>query len=657
MRKHAPYLLLILFFSTPITVFSQNDDYLKMGRVSVKELQMQSYSKDTSAVAVYLNEAGRIYFHEGERGIVLIKKYYAKIKILKKEGLGYGDIIIPYYHNDKSKEKISNIKAITYTKNKSNTTLEKGAVFDLNKSENWSEKRFSFANVQVGSVIEYSYELRTPFLFNLEGWKFQTDIPKIKSEFRAQIPGNYRYNRTLMGVLKLNVDKSSLKKRCFKLNSLGLSADCEDLQYQMRDIPAFKEEKYMLSKQNYMSSIHFQLSEYIRFDGRGSQKFTKTWKSVGNDFKKEAGIGRQLKEHKFFLDKLPKEILSENNSLKKAKAIFYFIQNHFNWNESSIVFRNSRVKKAFLTKTGNAAEINLSLINALKAVGLKVQLMLLSTRDRKLPSKLHPDISGFNYLIAKLDLNDKTYLLDATDKQTPFGILPLKCLNVYGRVMDFKNPSRWFSLKPNNLNIRQVNIKIKIDENHKMVADITETHVGYNSYLKRKDWKDTDRDVFINRKEHLEFFVEDFIIENEADLEKPFIEKYKLISEDELVENSISFPVFLKQYFSENPFKLETRAYPVNFYYPEKFIYQIDFTIPNGYDVEKLPSNRLLKLPDGSTFAKLSIQQTSNKVNMNFIVNLEQTIFSIKQYKVIKNIFKHITNIQNVSRIQLTKVK
>jgi len=101
------------------------------------------------------------------------------------------------------------------------------------------------------------------------------------------------------------------------------------------------------------------------------------------------------------------------------------------------IFGISKLKTAIENKTGNSSEINISLINVLKSVDLNAELVLLSTRNNGFATKLYPVISEFNYVIAKLNNNDKIYLLDATSKLKPFGQLPYQCLNGYGRVMDF----------------------------------------------------------------------------------------------------------------------------------------------------------------------------------------------------------------------------
>src|SRR5690606_19642648 len=110
---------------------------------------------------------------------------------------------------------------------------------------------------------------------------------------------------------------------------------------------------------------------------------------------------------------------------ERAKAVFSFIQNHFTWNKYyySIFYKND-VRQAFNKKTGNAAEINLVLINALNAADIDAKIALSSTRYNGLLTKVHALITNFNYLMAFVEIDGQKYFLDASNKHTDFGMVP-----------------------------------------------------------------------------------------------------------------------------------------------------------------------------------------------------------------------------------------
>ena len=98
------------------------------------------------------------------------------------------------------------------------------------------------------------------------------------------------------------------------------------------------------------------------------------------------------------------------------------------WDGKYRIFSDVRVKEAFERKSGNSSEINLALINALEAAGIDSKIMLIATREFRQPTMQYPVLSDFIYALVYLKMGQETYLLDATDKHTPFGVLPFRDL-------------------------------------------------------------------------------------------------------------------------------------------------------------------------------------------------------------------------------------
>ena len=125
-------------------------------------------------------------------------------------------------------------------------------------------------------------------------------------------------------------------------------------------------------------------------------------------------------------------IAGKTDDLEKAKAIYAYIKKWFKWNNYIGFDTYTGVKKAYETHSGSIGDINVALIDALNSAGINTEAVLLSTRDNGLINELYPAVNDFNYVIAKANIGDKSYFLDATDALLPFGILPLKCLNNKG---------------------------------------------------------------------------------------------------------------------------------------------------------------------------------------------------------------------------------
>ncbi len=648
-------LTLLLFYC--LTGFSQLPD--NFGELTPFEQQISSYDKDSTANAVILYERGDNYFKVINRKIRLIKEYHGKIKIFNDKAFDLGTIRIQLYHNNNASEKLVTIKGITHNGSRQHRVLP-NEIFTSDLSERWKEKKFTFPKLQPGSILEYTYTIETPFDFNLTGWNFQNSVPVLYSEFNAKIPGNWVYNRSLTGPFKLDVNEATIKKHCFHVEGMPLDADCEVLKYVMKDIPAFKIDKdYMLGASNYRASIDFELSEYKSFDGT-TKKFTKSWKDVDREFRSDKDVGRQLTKKGFFEKNVPEKLLVEGDALTKAKNIFNFVQQHFTWNEEMGIYGKARVKEAFEEKKGSVSEINMSLINLLNAAGIKTNLMLLSTRKRGLPKKVHPVMSDFNYCIAKVEIDGKDFLLDATDKYVAFGMLPFRALNHYGRVMDFKNESYWHDIHPERNNRHQVRAQLKFDVEKKKGYGIFDViNMGYNATNTREILDQYSEDEYLDTiEEDIEgdFSITSYRIRRDSNTDTKVSERFEFELENVLNGEMVYLNPFLIRFFEKNPFLLDERHYPVDFGYPRQYKYSINISIPEGYQIHELPEKQAVQLGDKMVVFKFFHKEGANQIGFTFDLTLNSSHIKAENYQGLKDVFKHVTDIQSNALVVFKKI-
>lgn len=648
-------LLITILFSSNI-VYSQVPSHI-FGEPTTAEHALKHYPQDPEANGVILYERGNYTVDAADGYIRLLKEVHCKIKVFNAKDFKYSHIEIPYYRENNVQENIKDLKGITHNGDVK-TYITDNAIFDTDESENWSLKKFTFPDVKDGSILEYSYRIETPYLHNLGGWNFMNSLPTIYSELHTEIPGNYTYNRTLFGDRKLDVNHAEVKKSCFQLPGYKVSGDCESATYVMKHIPAFKEEEYMLAGANYRPRLQFELRNTVNIDG-SKKNYSKTWKDTDKIFKYDKNLGKQLKHTSFFEKQLPANISNISDKLERAKAVYYFIQKNMNWNKENRILSDIRVKDAFEKKSGNSSEINLSLINALEAVGLQPKIMLLATRDRAQPTKQYPVMTDFNYAIVYLNIDNTTYLLDATSKHTPFGILPYRLLNVEGRVLDFKKGSFWEPIKSTGRNLHYVNMQLSANANGEFTGKVSEASTGNISAVKRDKNNGIIKDQLIKRKQSKNeaLDISNLSFENETNLEQPYKESYDLTIFEQLVGDKLYvYPFLFETYVLENPFKEEKRRYPIDFGFPIINNYLIAIDGSNQYEVVKTPENKILKLPNNDGELSVVYKVVGNKVNVRLSVKLNNTHFPKEAYPALRQFFTTLVNIQNEAPIEFKKM-
>jgi hypothetical protein len=629
-------------------------EYTVFGKPSKKDFELNVYEKDTTANAVILFESAQVAFVVIKNELYLQKRIYQKIKILKESAKANTDgVIFLIQQDEKNYEWVNNVKGIIHN-GEAKVYISENDSYTSHLSGNLFRKNYVFPDVQVGSIIEFQYDLYSPFFFNLEGWNFQNNIPTLYSEFSATIPLSFSYNQVFFGKKPLLIKDAWFGGECPRI---GKYPSCQQYLFAMRDIPAFIEEDFMLSVKNYISRIGFELKQYNNFDGK-KKYYTTSWKNVEKEFKKDKNIGGQLKNTGFFKSQLPKEILSIENDLERAKAVYAHIQNHFSNNNKGNIFTAKDIKKAYVENLGNPTEINLALVNALNAAKLNAYIAFSSTRDNGIPTKHHAVITDFNYMMVFLKIGEEKYFLDASDKFMDFGMVPYQALNYDARIMDFKKGSYWEIIYPYSNNTHSVTAQLKINPNNDIEGQVREINTGYYAAEIRSTFHEVLKENYIRHKESaiIESEISSYQVTGQDSNDVPFIENYQLLIYTNDKEQIFFDPFLLAKIFLTNPFKLENRVYPIDFGYSRRHSYTLVLDLVDKFTVEKMPESVNLKLFDSNAEIAVNYSFSEGVLQMRFDFQLHKIYYAPEAYPEIKEFFGHLVHIQNNNPVILKRL-
>jgi hypothetical protein len=643
-------ILLLVTSFVSVYALAQNFPY---GQLDSEALEMKKYDKDTSAHAVVLREYGTSRITIGsDDNIKLIFEYHVKIKIFDSKGFDNGTIAIKVHNSESnnSTEEVDNIAGITYYKDENGAiqqnTLDPKKVYTTRDYKYQSTMKFTMPGLRNGCVIEYKYRLESPFfLDHFRPWEFQSDIPKIYSEYEAHIPGHFTYNAAIRGNLKLTKTKSEVERGCFSTH--GASSDCSDISYGMGDIPAFVEEDYMTSPKNFLSAINFELVEYIDPYRGVKVKATKEWKDIDYLLKTDQSFGTQLKRKELLKDRMAPVLVGKSDELEKAKAIYAYLQKWFKWNEY-IGIQSEGLKKALDSHSGSIADINISLIAALNSAGINTEAVLLSTRDHGLVNDLYPALNDFNYVIAKANIGDKSYLLDATDPLLAFGMLPKKCLNDKGRVFSLDKPSYWMDMSDSKQREHSTyTFDLTLQDNGRLKGTIIHYSSGYSGYLKRKEIKkfNTIDEYVENMDEKLpKLKILKSSITNLDSLDMALGETYEVELDvfDNLNHDRLRFNPFILNWITANPFKLAERDYPVDWGMPSDERYILTLHLPSQYSIENPPQNVAFGMPNNGGKFLTDFESDNNTFTFSHITQFNRSIYGADEYPYLKELYNKI---------------
>ena len=616
------------------------------GAVSQDEMDMKTYAKDSSANAVVLQEFGKSTITSDYiAAFKLIYDYHVKIKIFNNNGFQNGTVEVPAYDDSYNE---NDIEGITFYKDNNGLTqtiqLDKKNIYPVNKDGRLLGYKFAMPGLRSGCVIEFRYKTQSRNIEHLHSWYFQSDIPKIYSQYEVHIPAYWHYNASIKGSLKLSKTVSDVENDCFHFR--GKTCACSVVIWGMNDIPAFIIEDHMTSQKNFLSAINFELYEYIDQSSGATHQLTKEWKDVDNELKNYQYFGLQLKKKSLLKDRIAPLIEGQTDALIKAKSIYTYLQRWFKWNGYIGPFTNN-LSKALDTHNGSVADINLALVIALGSAGLDAEALLLSTRDNGTVNPLYPTTNNFDYVVAKVNIGSQSYYLDATDKLLPFGMLPLKCLNDKGRAFSLDKPSYWVNL---NLPQKQKNIytlDFTLSEDGKIKCTLVHYAVGYAAYEKRIAIK-----TFNNTEEYLENFSENLpnikIVKSQIlnldSLNLPLSESYEMEigSGNKLNSGHIAFnPFFLNKYIT-NPFKLAERSFPVDFGMPSEESTILTMHLPANYVIDLAPQVTAISLPGNGGHFLTNYEADNRTIVYSNSIQFNRSVYSPEEYPYLKELYNKI---------------
>lgn len=651
---------------------SAQDFKMKFGRIDDDNLKMSSYKNDTSVSAMVIGDFGNVSFNYNQNsGFQLLFKRHKRIKIFKKEGYKYADQMIRLYDGNDVKENVGRIKAVTYNfegDRVKKSKMKRKAVFREEINDYWNSVKFTLPDVKEGSVIEFEYTVSSDRLFSLPVWYFQESIPVKWSEFIVAAPEYFIYKQVSTGYEALSVNEHSrgtgnitistttsggysgrgVKRSNVSTDNISFFTNI----YRMvgTDIPPFIEEPMLTTKENYINKVNFELAS-TNWPDKPAESYTQTWESVSRQLMDHDSFGDQMEVGAFLNAPLKTISGTFSDPLKKMLAIYEYIKGHMKWNNYLSIYTTNTLRSAYRQQEGSVADINLMLTLMLQKAGFDAKPVVLSTRSHGIVNKYFPQMSTFNYVVTIVRHDGKFYLLDATEKNCPFGLLPFRCLNGEGRIIS-REGGNWVALNAAGSYDEECMLKLALSEDGSMKGNLERTTGGYSAFDLRNDIeKEKSHQDYIETLEddNPGMIIEDYEFTNLDNINSPLTESYEISFMDEAevaVDMFYLNPAFYER-MENNPFKLEDRKYPIDFGAPVHRTYKVVIDIPEGYIVEEVPESQVFNFSEGSSVFNYNIVLKEDQIILENELQINRVLYAYDDYKGLKNFFDNIVKKQS----------
>lgn len=648
-----------------LTSFSQ--EKIKFGKVDPKDFSKTSFEKDTGAHAVIISDVGETRF-ESDRvnGLVVQFKRHTRVLIVDQNGYEAATVRLHYDKGERDEVKLKDIKATTYNLVNGQvveTKMDSKSIF-TDKIDGKQEvvQKFTLPAVKEGSIIEYTYTMTYPYIYNLHSWTFQSlYYPTFYSRYQVEVPDFYEYIFLRSGYHVVK-EKKSLGHQSFNLsyeeeNSYGgktghtnfynMSSGTSIYNWEGENVPALREEEFTTSIYNHLSRIEFQLAAK-KYPNSPVVPVLGTWGKLYEDLKKNESFGEALdKNNPFLSDKVEELTKGVSNDTAKARRIYNWVRDNFSCTSHDNMYMSKSMKSIFTSHNGNDADINLLLVAMLHKAGLTAYPLILSTRENGITYEMYPLIGRFNYTVAALSTGEDWYFMDASEPYLGFGRLDASCYNGHARIL---SPDVLpVTLDPNGL-LEQKNTYVMLSADKGTIkGTFTQKPTYFESCHIRENIVKKGRDEFFKPLEKgfsMEATISNKEISDLEDYEIPLQVKYDFeMTPDDA--GMLYINPMLSEGYKSNPFKSLERRYPVEMPYIMDEIYTLNLTVPEGYVVDELPKSAMVKYNEEEGVFQYLIQQSGDYIQFRSRIKLNRAVFTKEDYASLRDFFDMIVKKQS----------
>ncbi len=621
---------------------------------SPDELRMTSDPKAPGADAVYfeINEVANDPMH--------YQSSYARIKVLTEKGKELATVELPYLRGS---FKISDIKGrtihpdgtvIPLTVKPEDLMVAKTGETQIGK------KVFSLPSVEVGSILEYSYDLRyEDDQFSSPEWEIQRPyfVHKARYQFtpfKAFMPRGGADTTTSMFLTD---------NRGRVVNSLiwwyhlppGVAIQTSvngSYSVDVTDIPPIPDEEHMPPINSFLYRVFF----YYKAQSDAAHFWPEEGKLWSKDVDKFAEPSKAVR------DAVSGLIAPTDSDLDKARKLYDAVQaldnTDYSREKSASEMKELKIREAkhaqdtWEQKSGSSEDIAMLYLAMLRAGGLTAYAMKVVDRNRALFDPSYLDIDQLDSTLVVLSTGGKEIPLDPGEKMCPFQTLSWRHSDAGGLGQSDQGVA--FAVTPIQQykeNVMQRVGDVYLDAQGGMTGHVNIIMTGQRALhwrqraLEEDDSelkKQFDREELEGRvPEGVEAHVDHFLSMND-----PYTVLMAVVDLKGSVGMATARRLILPGFFFETrghtPFvNEEKRREPVDMHYGDRVTDQVTYHLPDGMTVEGMPPDANSSWPAHALFVAKSLAQPGQIV-IGQTLSVAFTLAKPEEYQDLRGFYQKV---------------
>lgn len=368
-----------------------------------------------------------------------------------------------------------------------------------------------------------------------------------------------------------------------------------------------------------------------------------TWEKLVKNLQESESFGKAITGSNFLKKQVETLLTGVTDPHQKVTILHEYVKNTLEWDGTKDYLADN-LKDIFESKKGTSGDINIALASMLEKAGFRVDMVLLSTRDHGFIRQQYPMSRQLNYVVCRVFVKDDPIFLDATEKYLPVNVLPERCLNGEGLLASRFNFG-WIALTSKVKSKSTISATLAVEEDMNLRGTVSYIRNGYDAQAARERYQNMGKEEYLK-----DFFsgktweVESSVVENIDSLQKDVKETHLVSITDQIsTAGDVAYiNPFTATQLQENPFRKESREYPVDFGSPQEKIYLCKLNLPKGYSVEELPKSKVLALPNNTGKYQYSVSQVGDMISVISSFQINKVLFPQEEYPVLREFYNQV---------------
>lgn len=569
------------------------------------ELKMTSDPKAPGAAAVILN------LEDITDDPLHYRSYSMRIKVLQEKGKELATVELPYWHGE---YKITDIKGRTIHADGSVVPLEvkpEDLMVAKTGQAQLNQRVFTLPSVEVGSILEYKYELRyDDNYFSSPSWEIQQRYPVRKAHyaftpFKAFQKGAQATTSQVLIDARGNAVNSLIWWRLLPKGTDLQNDAIGRFSLDLTDVPPAPDEEWMPPIES--------LLYHVQFYYMSAHDSTDFWVSEAKRWSKE--VDHFADPSKAIREAAAGIVAPTDSDVDKAKKLYKAVQaldnTDYSRKKNAVELKRMGLREArraedtWAQKSGSSQDIALLYLAMLRAAGITAYDMKVADRETGVFDPSYLNFGQLDDDIVIAVLGGKEVLLDPGEKMCPFQTVSWRHSGA-GGVRESAD-GRAAAVSPQQAYTANTTTRIgdiTIDEHGQITGSISFIFNGQDALRWRQTAlrsdldqvkKEFDRSLLAEVPDGVEANLDHFL-----SLDDPDVNLIAIVNVKGGLGTATSKRLMLPGFFFEtrgaHPFVAEEkREEPVDMHYADEVTDQITYHLPAGMTVEGAPQDE--KIP------------------------------------------------------------